>query len=183
MITIPILAISGAEFAQQVKDTGAEFGFHWPLFLSQCASLIIVAILLQKFAYKPIIAVLEQRRAQIAESIENAAKIKQQLAEAEQRHSEILKQASVEAQRIIDEARSASATLAERRTQQAIAEAGQIIAKAREAITIEKDKMMTELRREVGRLVVETTSKVAGKVLTADDHRRLSEETARQIAA
>jgi F-type H+-transporting ATPase subunit b len=183
MITIPILAISGAEFVQQAKDTGLEFGFHWTLFISQCASFVIVAILLQKFAYKPIIAVLEQRRAQIAESLENAAKIKQQLADAEQRHSEILKEASTEAQRIIDEARSAGATLAERKAQQAIAEAEQIIAKAREATNIEKEKMMAELRREVGRLVVETTSKVTGKVLTADDHRRLSEETARQIAA
>ena len=43
--------------------------------------------------------------------------------------------------------------------------------------------MLAELRREVGRLVVQTTASVTGKILTADDHRRLAEETARQLAA
>jgi F-type H+-transporting ATPase subunit b len=43
--------------------------------------------------------------------------------------------------------------------------------------------MLTELRREVGRLVVETTSKVTGKVLTPDDQKRLADETTRQLAA
>jgi len=39
------------------------------------------------------------------------------------------------------------------------------------------------LRREVARLVVDTTGKVTGKILTAEDQRRLSEEAAREIAA
>jgi F-type H+-transporting ATPase subunit b len=43
--------------------------------------------------------------------------------------------------------------------------------------------MLTELRREVGRLVVDTTGKVAGKVLTPDDQKRLAEETSRQLSA
>jgi F-type H+-transporting ATPase subunit b len=42
---------------------------------------------------------------------------------------------------------------------------------------------MAELKRQLGRLVVETTSKVTGKILTPDDQRRLQEETAREVAA
>ena len=41
--------------------------------------------------------------------------------------------------------------------------------------------MLTELRRDVGRLVVQTTAAVTGKVLTPDDHSRLAEETALQL--
>ena len=48
---------------------------------------------------------------------------------------------------------------------------------------LERDRMLAELRREVARLVVDTTGKVTGKVLTAEDQRRLSEEAAREIAA
>ena len=48
---------------------------------------------------------------------------------------------------------------------------------------LEHDRMLSELKREVGRLVIDTTSKVTGKVLTTEDQRRLSEETARQVAA
>ena len=43
--------------------------------------------------------------------------------------------------------------------------------------------MLAELRREVGRLVVDTTAKVTGKVLTPDDQKRLTEETTRELAA
>ncbi len=43
--------------------------------------------------------------------------------------------------------------------------------------------MLTELEREVGRLVVQTTASVTGKILTPEDHRRLEEETARQLAS
>jgi hypothetical protein len=41
--------------------------------------------------------------------------------------------------------------------------------------------MLAEVRREVGRLVLQTAAAVTGKVLTADDQRRLAEETARQL--
>ena len=41
--------------------------------------------------------------------------------------------------------------------------------------------MLAEIRREVGRLVILTTASVTGKILTADDHRRLAEETATQL--
>jgi F-type H+-transporting ATPase subunit b len=48
---------------------------------------------------------------------------------------------------------------------------------------LEHERTMAELKRELGRLVVETTAKVTGKVLTSDDQRRLQEEAARQLAS
>ena len=67
--------------------------------------------------------------------------------------------------------------------QKAIAQAEQIISKAREATVLERQRMLIELKREVGALVVQTTGLVAGKVLTAEDQQRLVEETRRQLAA
>ena len=61
-------------------------------------------------------------------------------------------------------------------------EAERIIARAREATTLEHDRVLSEVKRELGRLVIETTSKVTGKVLTPDDQRRLEQETNQQIA-
>jgi len=166
-----------------VRETGEAFGWDPKLFFSQVISFIIVAYLLKRFAYKPILGVLEQRRQQIAQAHLNAEKIKQQLAEAEQRHAEILAKANAQAQKMIDEARDSAAHVAERKQQEAIAAAEQIVAKAREASAIEHERVMTELKRELGRLVVDTTAKVTGKVLTSDDQRRLQEEASRQIAS
>ncbi|MEP7014852.1 MAG: F0F1 ATP synthase subunit B [Verrucomicrobiota bacterium] len=179
-MTTIFLAQAGG-FSQMVTETAQTFGWNWQLFLAQIISFSIVAFLLRRFAYKPILAVLEERRQRIAEGLLNADKIKKELAEAEQRHAEILSKANVEAQRIIDEARTSGAHLAERKQQEAIIAAEQILAKAREASAIEHERTMETMKRELGRLVVETTTKVTGKVLTADDQRRLQEEAAREL--
>lgn len=186
MTFIPLLAAEGGileSLTESAQRTGETFGFNAWLFFSQIISFCIVAFLLQKFAYKPILAVLEERRKRIAEGLANAEKIKQQLAESEQRYQEILTKANTEAQKMIDEARASAASVKERETQRAIGEAEQILTKAREAAAMEHTNMLTELKREVGRLVIGTTAKVTGKVLNADDHKRLSEEAAREVAA
>jgi F-type H+-transporting ATPase subunit b len=83
---------------------------------------------------------------------------------------------------MIDEARESAAHLSERKQQEAVAAAEQIISKAREAAALEHDRTMQSLKRELGRLVVETTAKVTEKVLTPEDQRRLQEEATRQLA-
>jgi len=170
-------------FASIISDTATQFGVDWAHFLAQCLSFAIVALLLHRYAYRPILQVLEGRRQRIQEGLENAAKIKEELAKTEAARQEALRQANQQANKLIEEARGASAKVLERETQKAIATANQIITKAREASEAELVRMKAELRREVGRLVVETTAKVTGKVLSMDDHRRLADETVKVLAA
>lgn len=165
------------------RSTGETFGFNLWMFLSQVISFVIVALLLKRFAYKPILTILEERRQRISEGLLNAEKIKQQLAEAEQRYQEILAKANGEAQKMIDEARASAGVIAERKQQEAIVAAEQIMAKAREASALEHERTMSQLKRELGRLVIDTTAKVTGKVLTPEDQRRLQEEASRQVAS
>jgi F-type H+-transporting ATPase subunit b len=166
-----------------MKELFDTFGLEWPKFLAQLILFIIVYFVLKKFAFGPIIAMLEERRKRIEEGQLNAQKIKQQLAEAEQRHAEILAKANVEAQKLIDKARESASLVADRKTQEAIAAAEQILAKAKEASALEYERSMDQLKRELGHLVVETTAKVTGKILNADDQKRLQEEAARQLAS
>jgi F-type H+-transporting ATPase subunit b len=142
-----------------------------------------VAFLLQRYAYKPILAVLEERKKRIQESLENAEKIKRELASAQTKAHEIMVQAGQEASKMIEEARAAATKVQEQETQKAIAAAQSIVDKAQQATRAEQVRMLADLRREVGRLVVETTAKVTGKVLTLDDQKRLAEQTNRELAA
>jgi len=186
MTYLPILAADGGilqSLGESATRTGETFGFNAWLFFSQIISFCIVAFLLQKFAYKPVLTVLEARRQKIAEGLANAEKIKQQLAESEVRFQEILSKANAEAQKMIDDARAAAKTVGDRETQRAIGEAEAIIAKAREATKAEREAELASLKREITRLVIDTTSKVTGKVLTGDDQRRISEEATRDLAA
>jgi F-type H+-transporting ATPase subunit b len=170
-------------FADMISDTARDFGVDWSHLIAQIISFIIVAAALTKFAYKPILNVLDERRKRVAESLANAEKIKQELARTEAARQEVLNQASLQANKFIEEARAAAARVLEQETQKAVAAAEQIIAKAREAAAQDHARMLAELRREIGRLVVETSAKVTGKILTVEDQRRLVEETNRQLAA
>jgi len=170
-------------FANIVADTAREFGVDWPHLIAQIISFLIVAGLLYKFAYKRIQDVLEERRQTIAQSLANADKIKEELASTEAARREILDRANTEANRLIEEAKEAAMKVQERESQKAIREAEQIIANAREAAVADRGRMMAELKQELGRLVVETTVKVTGKVLTPEDQQRLAEETNRELVS
>jgi len=160
-----------------------QFGVTWQLLISQIILFVIVALALKKFAYGPILKVLEERRQRIAESLANAEQIKKDLANAQTKAQEILTQASQQATKAIEEARAAAAKVQEVETQKAIAAAGDIIAKARQASEAELVRMKAELRKEVGRLVVATSAKVTGNILTAEQQTRLAEDTNKQLAA
>ena len=166
-----------------ISDTAKAFGVDWPHLMSQILSFSIVAYALQRWAYKPILTVLEERRRKIAEGLQNAEKIKLELAQAQAKAQEILNQASAQGAKMIEEARAAAARVREQETQKAIAAAKDIVEKARQASEAEHASMLSDLRREVGRLVVTTTGKVIGRALTPEDQQRLTEEANRHLAA
>jgi len=164
-----------------LQEIARTFGVDWQHLIAQIISFCIVCALLYKFAYKRVLTMLEDRRKEIAEGLANAEKIKSELARTEAQRQEVMATANANAMKLIDEARAAAARVQERETQKAIAAAEQIIVKAREAAAQDHARMLAELKREVGRLVVETAATVTGKILTPEDHRRLAEETTRAM--
>jgi F-type H+-transporting ATPase subunit b len=175
--------LAAAGLGETAAETMKTFGVTWPTFIAQCLSFCIVAGLLYKFAYNPILTVLDERKKRIAQSLSDADRIKQDLAKAQEKVQELLNQAGQQASKMIEEARAVAARVQDQETQKAIAAAKDIVDKARQATEADHQRMLAELRREVGRLVVQTTAKVTGKVLTSDDQQRLVEETNKQLAA
>jgi F-type H+-transporting ATPase subunit b len=181
MSALALLAEVGSD--GPVGEITRTFGVDWSHLMAQIISFCIVCFVLYKFAYGPILKMLEERRRQIELGQANAEKIKAELDRTEAQRQEVMLQANTQATRLIEEARAAAARVQEQETQKAIAAAEQIIAKSREAAQQDYARMLAELKREVGRLVVQTTATVTGKILTAEDQRRLAEETARQLTA
>jgi len=167
----------------QLEVIGRTFGVDWPHLTAQIISFCIVCALLYRFAYRPVLTMLEERRKRIAEGLANAEKIKTELAQTEGDRQKIMQQVGAEATKLVEEARAAAARFQQEETRKASAAAQQMMLSASEAAKREHDRMLVELRREVGRLVVETTAAVVGKVLTPEDQRRLAEEAARQLTS
>lgn len=177
-----VLALqTAAEGGSQIEEIARTFGVDWPHLLAQIVSFGIVCTVLYLLAYKPILKILQARRQQIADGLANAEKIKAELARIEVDRRAILAKAGEDGKQLIEEARAAAARVRAEETGKAVAAAEQVLVRAREATDRDRARMLAELRREVGRLVVQTTATVTGKVLTPDDHRRLAEETARQL--
>ena len=167
----------------QAQAVAVTFGVDWPHLLAQIVSFCIVCFILYRFAYRPVLTMLEVRRQQIALGVANEERIKAELARTEAQRQEVMAQANAQATKFIEEARAAAARLHDQETQKAIAAAEEVLTKARDAATRDHERMLSELKREVGRLVVDATAAVTGKILTPADQRRLVEETAKQVAA
>jgi F-type H+-transporting ATPase subunit b len=175
------ILMAGAQSDGQVAQIARTFGVDWQHLIAQIISFSIVCAVLYKYAYRRILAMLEQRREQIALGIANAEKIKTELDKTETQRQEVMALAHAQSAKFIAEARAAAARVQQDETKKAIAAAEQIMIKAHEAAAQDHDRMLAELKREVGRLVVQATTTITGKILTTEDQRRLAEVTSKQF--
>ena len=157
------------------------FGIAWPLLAAQIVSFSIVCGLLYWLAYQPILQMLDERRRQIAQGLANAAEIKARLAAVEDQRREVLAKARADADAIAAQAKAAAKRLHDEEKQRAAVAAEQIVRAGHDAVARERSRMRVELKREVGRLVLQTSAAVIGSVLTEADDRRLAEQTANQL--
>jgi F-type H+-transporting ATPase subunit b len=166
-----------------IADVARTFGVDWPHLIAQTISFGIVCTVLYLLAYRPILRMLAARREQIAGGLANAAQIEAKLKHIDEERIDVLRRAEEEGRLIVEDARAAGAHLREHAQQEAVAAAQQIEGAARAATERERTRMLADARREVGRLVLQTSAAVVGKILTAEDHRRLADETARRLGA
>jgi F-type H+-transporting ATPase subunit b len=181
MVTV-ILAESAAHSGGTIDQLVHQFGLAWPKFIAQVVIFLAVYFVLNRFAFGPILAMLDARKKRIADGEAKLEKIARDLAAAEENARAVIEKADADANRLIKEAGEGAAALAEKRRQEAMAEANTIIAKSREAAKLEQEQLLTQLKREFGRMVVDATTRVTGKVLTNDDQDRINRETAAQVA-
>ncbi|MEM9444026.1 MAG: F0F1 ATP synthase subunit B [Verrucomicrobiota bacterium] len=164
--------------AIEIFDT---FGIYPGRLLGQLLIWLILFFVLYRFAFKPILEVLEKRKNMVEESVNNAEKIKEELANAELASKKILSEAGQEAAKILEQTKAKSSKMGEKKIQKAVEQAEEIIAKAKEAADQDREKMMVELKKEVGHLVVLTTEKVLDKSLTPSDKTRLEKDAVSSI--
>ena len=160
-----------------------NLGVDGPKLIAQLINFGIVLFVLWRFAYRPVLEMLETRRQKIAKSMDEAEQIKAELAETQAERDKVMVTANQKAEKLIADAKEAAKQVGKAEGERAVKQAEEIIRKAREATEADRERMLSELKAEVGRLVVETTAKVSGKVLTAEDQQRLIDETNKELAA
>ena len=173
-----ILAAAG----NPVTELAVEFGVQWTLLFAQVFSFAVVALALWKLAFKPVLATLDERQSKIEDGLRYAGEMKTKLAEAEREHAETIKQAQIEAQKIIEETRVTAKDYFDKQTQEAAARVEAMMKKSEEAIAQERKKMLEEVRQEITRLVIDTSTRVLSRELTPEERSRYSASAARELA-
>jgi F-type H+-transporting ATPase subunit b len=182
-------AVHGAETAAHgetpstITRISQDFGLSLPLILAQILSFSIVAFVLWKFAFKPVMATLDERQHKIAAGLKYAEEMQAKLAATQQETAAIIKHANVEASRIIEEARKSAKDFLDKQTQEATVKAGDLLNKAQQAIELEHRKMLADARTEIARLVVTTTERVLAKKLTDADRSAYNDAASRELTS
>lgn len=174
---------SSNSIVQTFIHIGNDFGIKGPLLLAQVINFTIVAFLLWKFAFKPVMATIEERQQKIDSGLKYAEDMKAKVEAAQQASAAQLKEAQLAGQKIVAEAQKAAKDISDRQQQEAVEKANSLITKAQAAIELEKNKMLAEARTEIARLVVATTQRVLAKELTEADRARYNESAARELTS
>jgi F-type H+-transporting ATPase subunit b len=185
-MTLPLLIAAEAHAAaagpiESLGETFGHFGVELKFVLLQLVSFLIVLAVLYKFAIKPVTATMEERNAKIASGLKHAEEMQAKLAAAQQESAALVKKASVEATRIVDDARKTAKDFLDKQTQEAAAKASDMLVKAQQAIELEHKKMLADARGEIARLVVTTTERVLAKKLTDADRAAYNDTASREL--
>lgn len=137
----------------------------------------ILMVLLKKFAWGPLMGVMDQRAQLIATEIEQAEKSRQESAKVLEEQRALLKEARENAQSIVETAKKQGDTQREELITAARAEVSRMKESATLEIATEKEKAVAAVREEFVSLSILAASKVLGKEISEEDNRALIEET------
>ncbi|OHA17449.1 MAG: ATP synthase F0 subunit B [Candidatus Taylorbacteria bacterium RIFCSPLOWO2_02_FULL_43_11] len=159
-----------------MSDLFSQLGIDWKLLLAQIVNFTILAIVLTKFLYKPIIKTLEERKKRVANDIEKSNELEIKLKEALNTKDEILASARRESEKLIKQTEKNASDLKTSLMKEASEEADKIRVEAKKQIEGDREKTMQELKRELGGLVAKTVEKAIGDVSDKNMQNKMVED-------
>jgi F-type H+-transporting ATPase subunit b len=158
-----------------------KLGIDWRLFIAQLVNFSILAIVLYKLLYKPVLNVLENRKEKIEKGLKDAEKLGEELERTKELQAKEINKAKVEAREIIENAQKLAEEAGQEMKRKAKGEVEKLIGAARVQIIDEKEKMLAEAKKEIASLVLDISEKVIGKIVDAKVSQKLIEESIKDI--
>ncbi len=146
-------------------DAIAKLGINPIYLLSQILVFGVLAFLLGKFLYNPILNMLEQRKERIAKGLEDARAAAEARAKADEEAAKILEEARKKAQQVVAEANASAEQVRANIEAQADEQRRKILAQAREDAEVERDRVLSEMRGQIGSLAIAAAHKIVGETL------------------
>ena len=150
-----------------------ELGINLPLLIAYLVTFVILLSILYQFAYKPLMAAMDQRSERIQEGLSAAERARDEAASSQVAIEEQLNEARREGQRLIDQAREASQRFRDSEMERARQEAEAFAERARADIQRERDAALEELRASFGDLAITAAERVIRRSLDRQAHEEL----------
>lgn len=144
--------------------------------IAQILNFLVLVFVLAKFAYKPLLGVMEERKNKIASDLEAAEKAKADAETVKSEYAAKLADARQEAQAIIDNARKTAQAAHDKIMADTKAEQEQLIAAAKETIALEKQKSLDDIRAQVISLSMIAAGKIVEQKLSSEEDKKLAGE-------
>jgi F-type H+-transporting ATPase subunit b len=145
-----------------------EFG----LIFWMTVTFLIVFFLMKKFAWGPILKMIQEREESIEHALNSAQKAKEEMAELQNNNEKLLAEARLEKDKMLKEAREIKETMINDAKDAAQKEAQRIMAEARNSIQNEKMVAINELKSQVALMSVEIAEKIIRKDLSKDENQK-----------
>ncbi len=142
----------------------------------EVVNLLIVTLILKRFLFKPVNAVLEQRQAEIGGMYQKAEDAQKEAQALKQAYDERISGARREADELIAAAQDSARRRGDEIVENARGEAVQLRRRAEEDIELQKRKALREARDELADMAVDIAGRVVEREVTREDHDRLVEE-------
>ena len=157
------------------------FGIQPVLLFAQIVNFVILLLILKKFAYKPIMKVLDERKHKIETSLKQAEEVEKKLAETEKKQKEIIGNAERESTKIIEEAKNAAKKMQENTLVETNKKVEETLVKNKATLRLEGERMVNEVKSDMVVLVTEVTRKVLGKELSSKDNEDLIKKSLEEL--
>ena len=144
--------------------------------IAQILNFLFLVFVLAKFAYKPLLNIMEERKNKIASDLEAADAAKAEAEAVKSEYAAKLADARQEAQAIVEAARKSAQAAHDKIMAETKAEQDQVVAAAKEAIELEKQKALADVRAQVISLSMLAASKIVEQKLGSEEDKKMAGE-------
>lgn len=174
---VQIAAEAAAEVVHVAEATGGlgTLGINLKIFIAQLINFTVVLLVLWKWAYGPIVKILDERQEKIAKGVKQAEDVERRVNELESEHKTMIAEAKAEGTKILEEARSSAEDRKKQLLDKAKAEVQGVVVQGKAQLVAEKEQMIRDAREEIAKIAVEASRKILSESVDEKTAQKLAE--------
>lgn len=164
------------QIAAEATSGIGMLGINLRIFIAQLINFTVVLLVLWKWAYRPIVKILEERQEKIEKGVKQAEESQRRLLEIEKEHKSIINAANNEVVHLMEDARAAADGRRKVLLDKAKEEVKAVVAQGKLQLIAQKEQMIRDAREEIAQIAVEAARKILAEAVDEKKAMKLATE-------